>query len=107
MAAGGGGPEGEAGVLPPGSETCWQELLLLLWVVGEPPGPGWRAGPGRGVAVLTSMMELEVADLDSRLGGAAGTLSSGMEVEAAELVSGLAQEWLRLLQPQKNVINKL
>ena len=66
---------------------------------------GW-AGEG-GVAVLTSMMELEVADLDSRLGGAAGTLSSGMEVEAAELVSGLAQEWLRLLQPQKNVINKL
>ena len=56
-------PEGEPGVPPPSSETWKDLLLLLLWVVGEPSGPHWRAGlgvavpdcgPGRGVEVLAS-----------------------------------------------------
>ena len=47
-------------------------------MVGEPPGPHWGAGPGRGLVVLAS-----------RVGGVAGTVSPGMQVDREELESRL------------------
>lgn len=42
-------------------------VLLLLWVVREPPGPDWRTRLG--LAVIDSTMNGGVVILDSRLAG--------------------------------------
>ena len=62
-------------------------VLLLLWVVGEPPGPCWRAGLG--VGVLDSRPGRGMVVLVFRWGGGAVILSSilagGMVILASML----------------------
>lgn len=83
-------------VVPSGASPLL--LVLLLWGVGEPPGPRWRAGLGvavldsrldGSVIFLCSMLAGVVVVLEARLGGGTVILSSGLDEEVVELGSRL------------------
>ena len=77
-----------SGVLPP-------LLVLLLWEVGEPPGPHWRAGPG--VEVLDSGPDRGVVVLDFRLAEGMVILDHKQLGQIASLILGWLIEWSSLL----------